>query len=282
MLNRGVGLVLLGLMLTSCVVEMGDEEAVGTADDAVFGAPTVVALGPIPPYKPAPTEPVEIERGRFDPKRDVLPRWEIHWIPEGGQDARILAIPRDGRGKPLVLWYGWYRKYGDLYFRTILHTGYLSLLDLEVIGHELVAAPLTLPPHGWPSDAVDPFVAGPIDVAGKLGPQREEGEGSGGVCIDPSTCGGDDDHTHTGGPPPRPGGGGHGGQGGAPGGQGGAPPSGGGYGGVPHDDPRETPRRLNGAITSFLSPDTLRSFFGSALACQKACAAPPTLAWGRR
>lgn len=139
---------------------------------------------------------MEIERGRFDPKRDVLPRWEIHWIPEGGQDARILAIPRDGRGKPLVLWYGWYRKYGDLYFRTILHTGYLSLLDLEVIGHELVAAPLTLPPHGWPSDAVDPFVAGPIDVAGKLGPQREEGEGSGGVCIDPSTCGGDDDRPY--------------------------------------------------------------------------------------
>ena len=134
-----------------------------------------------------------------------LPRWEVYELPHTrGTDAPALAVPKDGRGVPLILWAGWYRKYGDVYFRTMLHSGYLSLLDLEIIGAGLEK------PCAWknpvPEDAVDPFedrVAIPESL--KPGDNRIAVEPEDGPVSDPGE--GDGAHVSTGAPllrtPPR-------------------------------------------------------------------------------
>lgn len=87
------------------------------------------------------------------------PVWEVYDLPLSKnywRDAPILAVPKDGRGVPIILWFGYYHYYGDKYFRQILHSGYVSILDLEVI----MQTPRKKLPYkaDLPAGTVDPFL----------------------------------------------------------------------------------------------------------------------------
>jgi hypothetical protein len=161
-------IALLGL--TGCMVDAADETTEQTEEAAQ--AP-----------KPSLGEPVVRKETRTawdNLIREKLPKWEVYTLPQHYlRDAPILAVPKDGRGVPVVLWFGHYHYNGDTYFTQILKSGFVSLLDLQVILHELKKYPNGHPPlmREVPQNAVNPFTQAlgfPRKVRRGL---QQEGEG---------------------------------------------------------------------------------------------------------
>jgi hypothetical protein len=72
--------------------------------------------------------------------RDKVPKWEVYAVLQGTErEAPVLAVPLDGRGVPIVLRFAHYHFKGDAYFTRVLKSGFVSVLDLQVILRELRA-----------------------------------------------------------------------------------------------------------------------------------------------
>jgi len=86
-MKKVVGILLLAL--SACAADTGEDT--GAPEDE---APVERV---VPPGK---TEPVHLGETRTS----LLPAWDVYELPHTrGTDAPALAVPKDGRGVPLVL-----------------------------------------------------------------------------------------------------------------------------------------------------------------------------------
>lgn len=183
----------LFVLLPSCVAETTVGEDVSEVGERS------VSLE-LPPIRlPVHTPPVvrrETRAAWDDLIGEKLPKWEVYELPRGSKrDVPILAVPKDGRGVPLVLWFGHYHYHGEAYFAQMLKSGFLSVLDLQVILHELRKWPKGHPPKlaSAPKHVTEPLTQALVIPKKRL--QQVEGEG-------PVSYPGDiDDHAGQGGPP---------------------------------------------------------------------------------
>src|SRR5262249_18442447 len=84
--------------------------------------------------------PIEVTPRTRTPDPEImqrLPKREVYELPVCKRQNPVLAIPKDGRGVPLLLDLYDCLYNGDVYFTRILRSGYLSLLDLQIILREL-------------------------------------------------------------------------------------------------------------------------------------------------